>query len=271
MSMHINNHALKSVERQRRAIAAECCGSTPAPGLMGPPESESWVESSGVAAGCCLLTVCMADESIWINKQMIYVHIESIERIMWKLCSCPCLRLLLLNWQSSLHFHWQLVNRVGKSFIFFFWTQVQFIWGLVCPQSGLAMVWVWYGINLRLLHNYQLPILTHINQQIAVLWAKAEINWARDTNGCSNRRKTKQKQNRNPQEQPRGRAKPSWAEVAAHAPPSRLHNSQLVVSILLHIIYCVGCACACAYSWVGAQLGLLLLWLLLRCDGPVGG
>lgn len=64
----------------------------------------------------------------------------------------------------------------GKVFYFFFLTQVQFIWGLVCPQSGLAMVWVCYGINLRLLHNYQLPILTHINQQIAVLWAKAEIN-----------------------------------------------------------------------------------------------
>lgn len=144
MSMHINNHALKSVERQRRAIAAECCGSTPAPGLMGPPESESWVESSGVAAGCCLLTVCMADESIWINKQMIYVHIESIERIMWKLCSCPCLRLLLLNWQSSLHFHWQLVNRVGKSFIFFLNAGPIYLGArlpTVRPGHGMGMVW----------------------------------------------------------------------------------------------------------------------------------
>lgn len=144
MSMHINNHALKSVERQRRAIAAECCGSTPAPGLMGPPESESWVESSGVAAGCSLLTVCMADESIWINKHMIYVHIESIERIMWKLCSCPCLRLLLLNWQTSLHFHWQLVNRVGKSFIFFFERRSNLFGG----SFGHSQAWPWYGYGM---------------------------------------------------------------------------------------------------------------------------
>lgn len=74
--------------------------------------------------------------------------------------------------------------------------------------------------------------------------------------------KQKQKQNRIPQEQPRGRAEPSRAktsraEVAAHAPRSRLHNSQPVLSILLHIIYCVGllelglsrggcCFCCCS-------------------------
>lgn len=62
----------------------------------------------------------------------------------------------------------------------FFETQVQFIWGLVAPQSvQCGMGWYWQQrqlINSRLLHNYQLPILTHINQQIAVLWAKAEIN-----------------------------------------------------------------------------------------------
>lgn len=101
-------------------------------------------------------------------------------------CVAACLPARLLNWQSSLHFHWPRVNRVGKSF---FETQVQFISGARWPQSDLG--WRWQQrqlINSRLLRNYQLPILTHINQQIAVLWAKAEINWAKDTNGYRNRR-----------------------------------------------------------------------------------
>lgn len=42
MSVDINNHALNGVERHRRAIAAECCGSTRLQvRSMGPPESES--------------------------------------------------------------------------------------------------------------------------------------------------------------------------------------------------------------------------------------
>lgn len=185
MSMHINNHALKSVERQRNAAGRL---DSRFDGAARKWES-SRVESreSIVAAGCWMF-VWQMNRFESTNKW--FMCIESIERIMWKLCSCPpaCLPACKTD---KVRFTF-----IGRSWTvwesLFVETQVQFIWGLVAPQSvQCGMGWYWQQrqlINSRLLRNYQLPILTHINQQIAVLWAKAEINWARDTNGYRNRR-----------------------------------------------------------------------------------
>lgn len=83
MSMHINNHALKSVERQRNAAGRLDSRFVGAARKWESSRVES--RESIVAAGCWML-VWQMNRFESTNKW--FMCIESIERIMWKLCSC---------------------------------------------------------------------------------------------------------------------------------------------------------------------------------------
>lgn len=123
-----------------------------------------WVD--GAVAGKWESPLAVADEiDLNLNKQMIYASaFVLIERIMWKFVQPP-----------------PKTDKVRFTFVARSWSVWESLWTQM--QFGVHGAWPmkWDLINLGLVRNYYWPILTHINLQIAALWAKAEINWASDT------------------------------------------------------------------------------------------
>lgn len=130
MSMHINNHALKSVERQRNAAGRL---DSRFDGAARKWESSRLESRESIVAAGCWMFVWQMNRFESTNKW--FMCIESIERIMWKLCSClPACPPAKLTKFASL----SLAAREPCGKVFFA-TQVQFIWGLVAPQNGLVL------------------------------------------------------------------------------------------------------------------------------------